>query len=232
MADNATAGSTAQNSDLRNGVTHIVWDWNGTLLNDTDANLASVNRLCAEFGRDPVDLDYWRSIFRRPLIPCYEELLGRPLTDGDWQRIDTTYHDHYKGLLPSCDLADGVLEVLRAWNAGGGTQSLLSMASHDHLVPLIADRGLTEHFTRVDGRRYDAEHDSKAEHLVEHLRAQDADPAATVLIGDIDDDAHAATAAGAHAILVATGMMSRTRLEATGHPVAETPAEAVAMLYR
>ncbi|WP_344968725.1 HAD family hydrolase [Salinactinospora qingdaonensis] len=214
----------------RHDATHIVWDWNGTLLDDNHANIAAVNRICAEFGRDPVDLEYWRSVFRRPLLSCYEELLGRCFIDGEWQRLNNAYERCYDTLLPSCELAEGATEALRAWPEAGRSQSLLSMASHDGLVPLVDERGLTHHFTRIDGRRFDATHDSKAEHLAAHLQAQEIDPATAVLIGDIDDDAHAAHAVGAHAILVTTGMMARWRLEATGYPVADTVTEAVARL--
>ncbi len=214
----------------RSEVHHIVWDWNGTLLDDNHANLTAVNRICAQFGRAPVGLDHWRSIFRRPIIACYEELLGRPFADGEWERMNRIYHLHYSEALPACRLAEGVPDVLRDWSAAGGSQSLLSMADHDHVVPLVAERGLAEHFTRVDGRRFDAVHDSKAEHLVGHLEEQGIDPATVVLIGDIDDDARAAREAGAHAILVAGGLMSRDRLEATGHPVVSSPAAAVRAL--
>ncbi|MFW5417158.1 HAD family hydrolase [Nocardiopsis sp. CNT-189] len=221
----------AQNrSEHLDGVRHIVWDWNGTLLDDNHANLTALNRACEPHGRGPVDLDYWRTVFRRPLLDCYEEHLGRPIAPELWARINEDYDRHYKQALPRCPLADGVPDVLHEWAGGGGTQSLLSMASHGHVVPLVAERGLDGHFTRVDGRKYDSRSDSKAEHLVEHLTGQGIDPATVVLIGDIDDDARAAREAGARAVLVASGMMSRERLEATGHPVVGTPSEAVRFL--
>lgn len=209
---------------------HIVWDWNGTLLDDNHANLAAVNAVCSHFGREPVGMDYWRSIFRRPLVPCYEDLLGRSFEEGEWQRAEKLYDSSYQEYLHTCELAVGVPDVLHQWKGAGGTQSLLSMASHDHLVPLIDERGLTSHFTRVDGRKFDTEHDSKAEHLVHHLEHQDLDPADVVLIGDIDDDARAAREAGARAILVTSGLMARERLEATGAMVVESPVAAVAAL--
>jgi phosphoglycolate phosphatase-like HAD superfamily hydrolase len=68
--------------DQLTGITHIVWDWNGTLLDDNHANIVAVNRICAQFGRPPIELDYWRSVFQRPLMPCYEELVGRRFTNG------------------------------------------------------------------------------------------------------------------------------------------------------
>ncbi|KOX23880.1 HAD family hydrolase [Nocardiopsis sp. NRRL B-16309] len=214
----------------RNDITHIVWDWNGTLLDDNHANLAAVNAVCAAFGRPPVELEYWRSVFRRPLVPCYEELLGRAFADGEWERAEELYDSHYLEHLPSCSLSEGVPDVLHTWRDGGGSQSLLSMASHDHLVPLVAERGLTGHFERVDGRRFETEQDSKAEHLVRHLDQQGVDPAKVVLIGDIDDDARAAREAGANAILVTSGLMAPERLAATGALVVDTPVAAVSAL--
>lgn len=211
-------------------ITHIVWDWNGTLLDDNHANLAAVNHVCAAFGRPPVELEYWRSVFRRPLVPCYEELLGRTFAEGEWDMANQAYDRHYLEHLPSCDLSPGVPDVLHEWAGDGGTQSLLSMASHDHVVPLVEHRGLSTHFTRIDGRRFETSHDSKAEHLVHHLEAQDIDPSHVVLIGDIDDDARAAREAGAHSVLVASGLMARHRLEATGFPVVDTAVEAVSLL--
>ncbi|GAA4926968.1 HAD hydrolase-like protein [Streptomonospora halophila] len=213
-----------------NGVTHIVWDWNGTLLDDNHANMAALNRVCSEFGRDPVELDFWRTFFRRPLLDCYEELLGRSLAEEEWARLNRVYDDHYTELLPSCGLADGVPDILLDWRAYGGSQSLLSMASHDSVTTLVAQRALERHFARVDGRRFDTRDGSKSHHLAAHLAELDVDPSAVVLVGDIDDDGRAATEAGAHAVLVAAGMMSRERLEATGHPVVDTPREAVAAL--
>lgn len=216
--------------DHLSGVRHIVWDWNGTLLDDNHANLTALNRVCEPFGRAPVDLDYWRTVFRRPLLECYEDHLGRPLAKEEWDHLNTEYDRHYRSLLPGCALAEGVPGVLSGWSSAGGSQSLLSMASHRHVTGLVADFGLDPHFTRVDGRKYDAADDSKAEHLVHHLAEQGIDPSTVVLVGDIDDDARAAREAGAQALLVASGMMSRERLEATGGPVVGSPVEAVAAL--
>ena len=36
-----------------NGVTRIVWDWNGTLLDDTEAALKTLNIMIAERGGKP-----------------------------------------------------------------------------------------------------------------------------------------------------------------------------------
>jgi phosphoglycolate phosphatase-like HAD superfamily hydrolase len=208
----------------------VVWDWNGTLLHDNDAVLSAVNAVCAGFGRESITLNHWRSVFSRPLLECYERLLAQQLDPAAWTRVDTIYHDHYRGLLSLCRLADGVPEHLRAWGERGRTQSLLSMWYHDELVALVGEFGLTELFSRVDGLREEAQGGSKAEHLAAHLTALDLDAADVVLIGDVVDDAEAAAHVGASCVLVTTGVVSRAKLEATGVPVADSITEALARL--
>jgi phosphoglycolate phosphatase-like HAD superfamily hydrolase len=209
-------------------VTHVVWDWNGTILDDNDAVVAAVNAVCAVFGRDPIELAYWRSIFRRPLLDCYRELLGRDLSTQDWSTIDRHYHDAYRVLLPTTRLAPGIPDELRRWQAAGRQQSLLSMWFHDELVPLVTEHGLADLFTRIDGLRVDTGGHGKTAHLIEHLTALRVDPADVLVIGDVLDDAMAADAAGTRCVLVTTGVTSRIALEASGVPVVDSIAEALA----
>ncbi|WP_243789183.1 HAD family hydrolase [Saccharopolyspora gloriosae] len=211
---------------------HIVWDWNGTLLDDNDAVVSAVNAVCAEFGREHIDLEQWRSIFSRPLQQCYERLLDRPLTEADWNKLDVLYHEHYRELLHTAKLAAGVPDVLREWGESDRTQSLLSMWFHDELVPLITELDLLPLFERVDGLRADVGGGGKTEHLRHHLAAQDLAPADVVLIGDVLDDARAAEEVGTDCVLVTTGVMSRRSLETAGFPVVDSVPEAVARITR
>jgi phosphoglycolate phosphatase-like HAD superfamily hydrolase len=212
---------------------HVVWDWNGTILDDNDAVVAAVNTVCAEFGRAAIDLAYWRSIYRRPLLECYRELLGRELTGTDWTEIDRLYHQSYRELLPTTRLVPGIPDELRSWRERGGSQSLLSMWFHDELVELVTEYGLADLFERIDGLRVDTGGHGKTAHLAEHLAALDLadaglDTSDVVLVGDVLDDAIAADAAGVRCVLVTTGVMSRAALESSGLPVVDSVAEALA----
>jgi phosphoglycolate phosphatase-like HAD superfamily hydrolase len=206
-----------------------VWDWNGTILDDNEAVVAAVNEVCAMFGRAPVDLAFWRSIYRRPLLDCYQDLLGCALTPADWAEIDRRYHDAYRALLSTVRLSPGIPDELRRWQGLGRSQSLLSMWFHDELVPLVAEYGLADLFTRVDGLRVDVGGHGKAGHLVEHLAALGVDADEVVLIGDVLDDAAAAEAAGVRCVLVTTGVTHREALETSGVPVVDSISEALAV---
>ncbi|APU19720.1 HAD family hydrolase [Actinoalloteichus sp. GBA129-24] len=222
-----TTGATGDSAKA-----HIVWDWNGTLLNDNHAVLEGVNSICRFYRREEVDLDYWRSVFSRPLQACYERLLERPLTEEDWARVDTLYHGAYNELLHTCALAVDAEQVLTDWRAAGNSQSLLSMWFHDPLTEMIARLGLVDFFSRVDGLVGPMGGGSKAEHLARHLAEGELDPASVVLVGDVVDDARAAESVGAGCVLVTTGMTARPVLEATGHPVADSLADAVALAVK
>ncbi|MBB5920486.1 phosphoglycolate phosphatase-like HAD superfamily hydrolase [Actinoalloteichus hoggarensis] len=212
--------------------THIVWDWNGTLLADNHAVLEGVNAICRFYQREEVDLDYWRSVFTRPLQVCYERLLERQLTDEDWTQVDKLYHEAYNQLLHTCGLARGAEQVLADWQGAGNSQSLLSMWFHDPLTELIGRLGVADFFSRVDGLVGPMSGGSKAEHLARHLSVAGLDPATVVLVGDVVDDAHAAESVGARCVLVTTGMTARSTLEATGHPVADSLADAVTLAVK
>lgn len=210
-------------------VRHVVWDWNGTILDDNDAVVLAVNEVCTAFGRERIDLAFWRSIYRRPLLDCYAELLGRELSPDEWAWIDRHYHDAYRELLPITRLSVGIPDELRRWRDKGGSQSLLSMWFHDELVELVDRHGLTSLFARIDGLRVDVGGHGKAGHLIEHLTALAVEPAEVLLVGDVLDDAAAAAAGGTRCVLVTTGVTTRAVLETSGVPVVDSVAEALAV---
>ncbi|MFK0255782.1 HAD family hydrolase [Streptomyces sp. NPDC090445] len=212
------------------GARHIVWDWNGTLLHDIDAVITATNASFAELGFAPITLERYRELYVVPVPRFYERLMGRLPTDAEWAVMDEAFHRHYWAAAEDAGLTEGARDLLRDWQADGSTQSLLSLAPHDRLVPLVQTYGIERHFLRVDGRTGPS-HSSKAGHLVRHMAALEAGGVTagrTVLIGDAVDDAAAAAHVGARAVLYTGGSHSRRSLESAGVPVVDSLAEAVA----
>ncbi|WP_030201291.1 HAD family hydrolase [Streptomyces sp. NRRL S-87] len=207
---------------------HIVWDWNGTLLHDIHAVIDATNASFAELGLESITLERYRELYCVPVPKFYERLMGRMPTEAEWLVMDDVFHRHYWTFAEHVGLTDGARELLAGWQEQGLTQSLLSLAPHERLVPLVRTHGIDRYFLRVDGRTGPS-HTSKAGHLVRHLAALDGVEAArTVVIGDAADDAAAAAHVGARAVLYTGGSHSRASLERAGVPVVDTLAEAVA----
>jgi phosphoglycolate phosphatase-like HAD superfamily hydrolase len=205
-------------------VSHLVWDWNGTLLDDLGLVVASTNIALSSAGGTPVTEDEHRRDFRRPIIDYYGSLLGRVVTVEEFAAMDRIFHDEYRTGLSTCGLTADALACLTAWS---GTQSLLSMWFHRYLVPTVEGYGLTTHFRRVDGLKSEQGGGPKAEHLQAHLAELGIDGPDTVLIGDSVDDADAAASVGARCVLYAGGFTARARLEQVGVPVADSLTEAI-----
>ncbi len=203
---------------------HLVWDWNGTLLDDLTLVVAATNASLASVGGPVITADEHRRDFRRPISAYYAMVLGRAVDQEEFAALDKAFHVAYNEGLTACALASDALSALAGWT---GTQSLLSMWFHDELVPAVARYGLDRYFLRVDGLRALVGGGPKAPHLAAHLDAIGAAGPDCVLIGDSVDDAEAATAVGARVVLYTGGFTDRERLRATGHPVADSLAEAV-----
>jgi phosphoglycolate phosphatase-like HAD superfamily hydrolase len=205
-------------------VAHLVWDWNGTLLDDLTLVVAATNASLATVGGPSVTTEEHRRDFRRPISAYYEHVLNRTLMMGEFAALDRAFHDAYRLGLPHAGLVGDAMDAIAAWP---GTQSLLSMFFHDELVPAVAARGLNAHLSRVDGMPGTLGGGSKAPHLKAHLDALGLRGDECVLIGDSVDDADAAEAVGASVILYAGGFTHEFTLVATGRPVAHTLVEAV-----
>ncbi|MEL5960582.1 HAD family hydrolase [Streptomyces sp. NPDC047917] len=206
--------------------THLVWDWNGTLLDDNDAVIGATNAAFGEVGLAPITLEQYREMYCIPIPRFYERLMGRQPTQAEWERMDGVFHRHYTERRDACGLTEGAEELLTQWQLGGGSQSLLSMYGHDQLVPVVRGYGIERRFLRVDGRTGPSG-GSKARHMERHIAALDGISAErTVIIGDAVDDAVAAAHVGAKAVLYTGGSHSRASLEAAGVPVVDSLAEA------
>ncbi|MET8001487.1 HAD family hydrolase [Nonomuraea glycinis] len=202
---------------------HIVWDWNGTLFHDIDAVVGATNEVFKAYELAPMTADGFRAVYTRPIWVAYERMLGRPLAEGEWELLDTGFHDAYFRLAVECALAADAEHALSTWT---GTQSLCSMAPHAHLVPKVDAFGITRHFTRVDGL-LGTTGGEKAVHMAAHIESIAVSPREVLVIGDSVDDAVAASHVGARAVLYTGGMSTRAELESTGFPVVDTLAEAL-----
>lgn len=212
---------------------HVVWDWNGTLLDDLPLLVESVNVLMAERTLPPITVDDYTTHYTRPVRTFYERLFGEPVDDEAWSRLDQTFHEAYAAAVGDhARLMAGAREALGTVDRSHLTQSLLSMYPHHLLLPLIDHFDLDHHFEVVHGLVGEGG-GRKLPHLERHLEEMvhlhGDDPSAVLVIGDAIDDAVAAHHLGARAVLLASGSHPRAELEATGAPVVESLAEALAV---
>lgn len=208
-------------------IRHVVWDWNGTLLADQHAVLGALNVLLVDMGLPATDLPTYRRLYTRPVRRFYARMLQRSIDDSLWQHIDTVFHTAYFDLVTDASLDPDARAAMAAVAEAGHSQSLLSMAPHDHLLEMVAHHDLADHFVRIDGLR-GVGGGHKEEWLRAHLAAMSMTSSAeVVVIGDALDDAVAATAVGAPVVLFDGGSHPPEALHGAGVPVASSLGDAV-----
>jgi len=208
---------------------HLVWDWNGTVLNDFDIILRSTNDSFSDHGLPAITADQYRTQIKMPIRAFYADILGREPADDEWEALDATFHKYYVAYEREARLSDGLPDLFREWSGRGHSQSLLSMYHDDKLIPVVEHHGIAQYFELVQGTR-PPRPARKGTHLRDHLARLDMDPARVVLIGDSPDDAAAAASVGAQVILYSGGFAAAQSLRAVGAPIADSLIAAVALI--
>ncbi|MCL2105241.1 MAG: HAD family hydrolase [Kiritimatiellaeota bacterium] len=197
-------------------IRHLIWDWNGTLLDDTLASVNAINTMLARRGLACIDVPYYREVFGFPVIDFYRTI-NFPLAREDWDCVAREFHDLFLQE-PSMRLQDGAREALERIRRRGLPQSILSASEQGILDRMLDGFGIRAYFTDVFG--VDNLHGaSKLELGRGLLRKLALPPEHILLIGDTLHDAEVARALGVHCVLVAQGHQSAPRLEQSGMPV-------------
>ena len=208
-------------------VTHLVWDWNGTLLDDLTLVVDGDQRVAGAVGAG----GHRRRASAR-LPPAGDRVLrgGRRAAGdrGGVRRLDARSTTRTASGCRTSALSRGVPELLAGC---GSTQSLLSMWYHHELVPVVDRHELDA--APPPGRRPACDlvgGGSKAPHLRAHLAELEVDGGDVVLIGDSVDDAEAAAAVGARIVLYDGGITHVDKFRAVGFPVVDSLEDAVTLI--
>ena len=205
---------------------HVVWDWNGTLVEDLPVVVESVNAALDAIGEPPITEDGYRAHFTRPVGRFYERLLKRSVSSEEWATLDRVFHNQYRATLDRVPLATDAMAAINSVVDRGWSQSILSMWWEDELLDVVARHGLVDRMTLVQGN-LDDPGGAKASHLLRHVTTLDIDVGSVVMIGDSLDDAAAAGAVGTACVLYDGGSHHLDDLEDVGVPVAGSLVDAV-----
>ena len=77
-------------------IKHIIWDWNGTLLDDLDVSMAALNEvLKSEQLPLVLDKEEYRQYFQFPVIKYYEKV-GFDFAKTPFDVLAKRYMDYYQ----------------------------------------------------------------------------------------------------------------------------------------
>jgi phosphoglycolate phosphatase len=195
----------------------VIWDWNGTLLDDVDVCIAIINDSLRKRGLAQIGRTDYLDLFEFPVINYYRKL-GFDFSRESFQDIGMEFIRAYGKAMFECSLQPGSLQLLESLRRAGKRQFILSALEVGSLNRVIRHYQLETFFT--DTRGLDHHYaDGKVELGKALLGDHHHDPQKAVMIGDTLHDLETAQALGISCILTTTGHNSPARLRASGAPV-------------
>ena len=199
----------------------IIWDWNGTILDDALVCKTIANIMLSERGIPALaDMDAYRAVFGFPIKGYYEKM-GYRFGPGDepYESVADEFILWYDKLYRTAALRPGIVDFLDRRKGEGYRQVLLSATRYDQLAEQVAAFGsVGDRFEQKLGHT-DHYAFSKAALAKAFIESEGIPRARALFIGDTDHDFEVSSAIGCPCVLLEGGHQSRARLEAVGVPV-------------
>lgn len=204
---------------------HIIWDWNGTLINDIWLVVEIMNKMLKKRNMPGIDSKKYREIFDFPVIDYYAKL-GFNFSKESFEELTVEFISEYYTRFNECKLFNEVEEVLKKIRDMGISQSILSASKEDVLIEKIKYYGIDKYFCRIMGlENHYAE--SKVERGKKWIDELNLNPQDVLLMGDTAHDYDVSKHIGCDCLLVANGHYSYERLAKLGVDVIGTLKEMI-----
>lgn len=111
---------------------NVVWDWNGTLLDDKYTGVHTLNRMLEKRGLERLSLETYREVFGFPVEDFYRRV-GFDLERETLHEISVDFVDTYDEFALGLTLNPGVRQTLAVLQQMGIKQYILSALREDLL---------------------------------------------------------------------------------------------------
>jgi phosphoglycolate phosphatase len=197
----------------------IIWDWNGTLLDDTDICIESMNCLLNQRNFPLLSKTRYREIFTFP-VRDYYSIAGFNFNVESFDLVAIEFMDLYFARLPHANIFKEAKQVLSSFRQLRFTQILISAMKHESLITSVKEKGLSGYFSHISGIQ-DHFADGKIENARKIVKDLKLDISKILMIGDTIHDFEVAKELGVECLLVANGHQSIGRLMNLNCPIIE-----------
>jgi len=193
---------------------HIIWDWNGTMLDDRWLTIAAMNIVLARRNMAELTEDRYLQLFTFPVIEYYRRL-GFNFDKEPFSVSGSEFINEYNARAFEPQLHDGIIDLIAELNENGVSHSILSASSQKILNKLAKHHNINHYFIAVLGQDNHYAY-GKIETGKMWINKLGIAPKNTLFIGDTEHDLEVANAIGSHCALLSWGHSSTERLENRG----------------
>ena len=201
-----------------NNYSHIIWDWNGTLLDDIDLCLQVINNLLENRSLPIITRGFYLDVFGFPVEDYYQKL-GFNFDREPFESVSTEFITAYENGRTKCRLMPGARATLETLISNGFSQSIISASKQTYLKQAVFEYDIQSHFNSING--LDNHHAAgKSGIAKQYLMSQNH--TSLLLIGDTLHDAEIASILAIDCWLIPNGHQSRHRLNSAKVPLLDS----------
>lgn len=194
----------------------VIFDWNGTLIDDVWLSVNSVNAVLEKRMLKPITTEFYKEHFRFPVTEFYQEI-GLDITK-ELDRVTREFGEHYIASLDKLKLFRDIIPILEELKKEGIDTGIFSAMEHDMLNHHVEIMRISKYFRFIEGIE-DVYAGGKV-HLGKKILEKSGYSKDEILfVGDTCHDYETAQAIGCNAALISRGHNSAEKLAGTGMPV-------------
>jgi phosphoglycolate phosphatase len=208
--------------------THIIWDWNGTLLNDAWLCVDVMNSILKEWDLPLKTLVEYRTLFDFPVKDYYVKL-GFDFEKEPFEVVGMEFMVRYNNRQKESVLHQDADTVLKAFSDKGFHQSILSAREQNELLYETHYYQVNSYFDHIFGLDDHYAH-GKTDVGIRLMSALGIPREKILFIGDTCHDAEVAAELGISCILIPNGHQSPARLIQSKVPMASSLYDLIRMI--
>ncbi len=201
-------------------IKHVIWDWNGTLVDDVNLCVDILNHVLVGHMKPRISVDSYRRKFFFPVAKFYESL-ELPSFGIEYEKLAHDYIKEYRNRFSECMLHSRALETLEVLNELSISQTILTAGEQEDVESFACFFNVKQWVQCIDGAS-NIEAQGKGDRAAAHISKLKFDPKDVLLIGDTLHDQEIANLVGCKALLYSHGHVHAERLRQLKDPVIES----------
>ncbi len=190
---------------------NIIWDWNGTIINDVEYVVKIVNSILEDEKLNKISLAEYREKFCFPVISFYKSV-GINFKEKTFSQYCDTFMSRYLKGLSDCSPFSYIKNIIENLHQSNKLQIILSASDQNNLEDMVSDFGINKYITTLYGLD-DLEANSKIDRGRQLVSDLNLNTEKSIIIGDTLHDLEVGKALGIDVLLLSHGHQSYERLK-------------------
>ena len=199
---------------------HVIFDWNGTLVNDTDVFVDVLNVLLDRRKINRINLQIYRDLFCFPIIDFYKKI-GLDVSRDEFSQLKKEFVSEYEKRKYRAKLFPETIDILDRLLKNNIGLSVLSASNQNTLNDLVQYYSIAGFFQHIVGvNNYIA--DGKIQQGIKLLDSIDSNKTDLLMIGDTNLDYAVSQELGVDCVLISHGHQSIKQLELCNNTIIQS----------